>query len=87
MGPNRLEMEPTPEGRLAIVVREELYRYVELGRKYPPDFADLRELLEGPLQLELLGARLEEARLKKNNDQRIFQLLLEIAHFLMRYRG
>jgi len=83
---NRLEMEPTPEGRLAIVVREELYRHLGIGRKYPPDFADLREVLKGPVHLEILSERLAEAQLKPNNDERVFQLLLEIADFFSRYR-
>ena len=87
MSSNRLEMEPTPEGRLAIVVREELYKHVGLGRKYPPDFADLLAVLGGPVKLELLGARLEEAKLKPNNDQRVFQLLLEISYFSMVKNG
>ena len=76
---DRLEMEQTPEGRLATVVREQIYRYVNLGRKYPLDFADLREALEVPVRMEILSAKLEEARLNANNGARVFELLLEIS--------
>jgi hypothetical protein len=74
----RQHLETTPEGRLAAVCRIAMFREVNLHH-HLPDYADLRESLRIPVQVELLGAQLDEARLKPDNDERIRQLIEEIA--------
>ena len=69
--------EPTPEGRLASVVRDEMYR--QLDAKRVPDYADFRAALSRFVKIELLMARLDEAKLKPNNDLRVKQLYGELA--------
>ena len=75
----RTTMEPTPRGRLAARMREEIYRHFNIGRKYPPDYADFESAIDAQVNFELLTAKLEEARLKPANDRRIKQLITQLA--------
>jgi hypothetical protein len=68
-------MEPTPEGRIAAVAREEIYRTFRLKRTFPPDYADFRAAVEAAVRMEILAAKLEEAQLKPANDARVKELL------------
>jgi hypothetical protein len=72
-------MEPTPTGRLATMARAEAYRHFEMGRKYPPDFADFYDVLQPLVEIEILSAKLNEARLKPANEARIKELLKQLA--------
>jgi hypothetical protein len=71
-------MEETPHGRLAAVIRAEIYKHFDKGRKYPPDFADIRDAIELPMRAELTAARLEEARLAPGNSPRVLALIQEL---------
>jgi hypothetical protein len=72
----RLELQGTPKGRLAVAVRDEIYRHhATLHRRYPPDYADIEDIIAEPLELELLAARIEEARRTPGNDARVMELL------------
>jgi hypothetical protein len=73
-------MEPTPAGRLVAVARAEVYRHFTTGRRYPPDYADLLGVLERPVEIEILAAKLEEARLKPANGPRVKELLTQLAN-------
>lgn len=73
----RIVQEPTPAGRLAAVVHDEMYR--QLDAKRIADYADFRAVLEHPLQMELLAAKLEEAQLTPGNDARIKELLTQLG--------
>jgi hypothetical protein len=81
----RLEMEETPHGRLAIVIRYEIYKHFDKGRKYPPDYADLRDAIEVPLRAEILAARLEEARLTPGNTPRVLELTGELQQMVVNF--
>jgi hypothetical protein len=70
-------MELTPEGRLAAVARDEMFR--QLDAKRLPDYADFRCAFERYVKIELLQARLAEARLKPTNARREKELLGELA--------
>jgi len=69
--------EPTPEGRLAAVARDEMFR--QLDAKRLPDYADFRCALEQQVKIEILQARLDEARLKPNHARREKELLGQLA--------
>lgn len=84
-------MEDTPYGRLAWVARAECYKTFDnlLGpyptrRQYPPDFVDFCAAFERPMRMELLNAKLEEARLKPVNDARIKELVMQLAEMSSR---
>jgi hypothetical protein len=77
-------MEPTPEGRLAAVVRALRLRHIQMHREHPPDYADLREALEIPVKTEILAARLEEAQLKPANGARVFELIRQMQELLVK---
>lgn len=70
-------LEPSPEGRLAALVRDEMFRHLDAGRT--PDYADFRCAMERQVKIEILQARLAEARLKPNNQRREQQLLGQLA--------
>jgi hypothetical protein len=78
----RIDTEPTPEGRLAAVARAEIYRHIRMQRVYPPDFADLKAALEIPVKAEILNAKLEEARLKPDNNTRVLELLRQLQELV-----
>ena len=73
----RVLLAPTPEGRLAAVAIEEVFRQLDADRI--PDYADLRYALRRQVKIEILQARLAEARLKPNNHRREKELLGELA--------
>ena len=77
-------MESTPEGRVAGVAREAIYKNFASGRRYPPDYADFLAAVERVVRIEILSARLEEARLKPANDARIKELLTQLAEAVER---
>ena len=77
--PIRVEMEPTPRGRLAAIMREEIYIHFSSGRRYPPDYADFEAAISNQVAFEILTAKLEEARLKPANGARIEKLLEELG--------
>lgn len=80
MSPKRIEMELTPHGRLAVIARAEIYKHYDTtGTPRLPDYADLREALEAQTSMELLNARLAEARMKPANEDRIKVLLVELG--------
>ena len=68
----------TVEGRLAAICRIALFRIVN-KHHHLPDYADFRDVLRRPIQTEILKARLEEARLKPENEERIRQLIDQLA--------
>ena len=70
----RQKNESTVEGRLAAICRLAMFRIVN-RHHHLPDYADFRDVLRRPIQIEILTAQLEEARLKPANDIRIRQLL------------
>ena len=80
----RIEREPTPAGRVATMARAEAYRHFEMGRKYPPDFADFYEVLQPLVDIEILYAKLNEARLKPANEARVNELLMHLAKIIGR---
>jgi len=76
----------TPEGRLAVIAREECYKRYDsvdgrsaIRRSYPPDYADFRAVFEEPVKILILEAKLEEARLKPANGARIKRILEELG--------
>ena len=79
----RTMREPTPEGRLAAVVRDEMLRQLD-ARPYSrlADYADFRSALRHQVQIELLRARIEEAQLTPLNDARIAELKKELSCLL-----
>lgn len=81
----RIEDEPTPEGRLAAVVRAECYRNIKMDRKYPPDYADLLHALEIPVKTEILAAKLEEAQLKPCNSARVLELIRQMQELFIHF--
>lgn len=76
-------MEETPHGRLAVVVRYEIYKHFDKGKKYPPDYADIRDAIEVPMRAELIAARLEEARLVPNNTPRVIALIGQLQEMVV----
>jgi hypothetical protein len=78
----RTLQEPTPEGRLAAVVRDEMMRHIDARRPHLADYADFRDALRRQVQIEILHAKIEEARLKPRNDVRIRELMGELACLL-----
>ena len=75
--------EPTPEGRLAVIARLEMYR-VKNRFGHEPDIADLRSAMARQMSIELILARLEEAQLKPRNDERVHELIRELARLEMK---
>ena len=73
----RTLLEPSPEGRLAAVAIDEMFRHLDADRV--PDYADFRSALRRQVKIEILQARIAEARLKPNNRRREKQLLGELA--------
>lgn len=57
----RIVAEETPEGRIAAVARS---LTIQMDEKYKrqPDYADFRDVLRPFIELELLRARVDEAR-------------------------
>jgi hypothetical protein len=83
----RLELQGTPKGRLAVAVRDEIYRHHStLHRKYPPDYADIEDVIADPLELELLAARIEEARRTPGSDLRVRELLEKACALVAKLR-
>jgi hypothetical protein len=79
----RAREEPTPQGRLAAVVRDEMMRQLDakpFGRV--ADYADFKEALERQVRIELLAIRIDEARRYALNDKRIHELLAEFTCLL-----
>jgi hypothetical protein len=81
----RTLQEPTPEGRLAAVVRDEMMRHLDAKPPRLPDYADFREALtrSRQVQIEILHGQLQEARRKPRNDARVRELMGEIACLLI----
>jgi hypothetical protein len=83
MSSYRIELETTPEGRIAAVARAEIYRHFKMvNRPYPPDFEDFRSALEIPVKAEILNAKLEEARLKPDNNARVMELTVQLRELI-----
>ena len=81
-------MESTACGRLAAVVRAELYRHFDMNAFVYrlPDYADLRAAMDLHVEAELTNARMEEATLTPNNEARVRQLFAELMDIFARQR-
>lgn len=79
----RVLEEPTPEGRLAAIARDEMHRVLALrggaGGSRLPDYADFREAMKRQVALEILQARIDEAKRTPGNDRRVRQLVGRLA--------
>lgn len=76
--------EPTPEGRLAAVAVEEMFRHLD-AKPFPrlPDYADFREVFRKQIAIEILQEQIKEAKLKPKNEARIRELEGELACLLI----
>lgn len=81
-----IRAESTPEGRLAMVAREVVEEARRIGNhfrgdRFYPDRADFRARFAPFLKIELLQARLEEAKIHAGAaaEQRVEQLTKEIS--------
>lgn len=81
-------MEATPCGRLVAVVRAEIYRHYDIHSFVYrlPDYADLRAAMDLHVEAELTSARMEEAKLTPNNEERVRQLRDELIDIFARQR-
>lgn len=61
MNGERIENEPTPEGRIAAVAVT-LIREMRKKFSRPPDYADMRDAIRAQVRKELTRARVAEAK-------------------------
>jgi len=76
----RIDYEPTPEGRLAVVARIAMTHVMEAHRE--PDYADFRDALKPFVERELILARIDEAR--KASGLRLTNRVAELAKELLK---
>jgi hypothetical protein len=77
---SRIELEPTPEGRIAAVTVKTIRHFARVHRRLP-DIADLRDDLRVHVVREIMLGKLEGLRVRReNSDEVIRKLIIEIAN-------
>jgi hypothetical protein len=75
-----MKLEPTPEGRIAVVAMGTIRHFARVYRRLP-DIADLRDELRVHVVREIMLGKLDGLRVRREkSDEVIRRLIIEIAN-------
>lgn len=78
----RVDIETTPEGRIAVVADYVLRHFTKIHKRLP-DIADFREELRVQVTREVIIAKLEGLRIRRDkSDAEVHRMIFELADLI-----